>query len=746
MVTSDAAVLVGHVRPVPEQPGFVLLVFREGTGNEPMTQIVGSDDRVVGFRSVDFATIPVAPERQASVRVGEEALWGYAVPDEPPHIGRRDELVAWLTGRVDAVADPLLRLQAAEFCGLSDVRRSAWRTSFDHMALVAPRSAEAWRDVIVLPTQVRASVARVIDAIGLDVPIDLGRDVGVRVGGDRLVVSFEPGLYEALRSHPTALTDIDRDTADVRRAFELDGPIETLAEERSTGGGMSVRGPAPVIVAVGERAQRVLHRLIRSAKGIDADLAIPVRARDHAGAASLTVWEPDRLVFEGDVGLDDLDAHLPMTDRTERPDLLVVFGARASEMDVAEHAMRLVRTVDASRYRRIAVIPHLPDPALSRSADGYERFLTSLAEAFDAVFVLSDHSPNLRYGLPYGPSRSYEASAARLGLLVSTLEAGRVAVIEPLVMSVPEGLPVHVLSSTSSSGSLSARRLFEYAIGGATAFSFVRTRSTRLSLTVTRDVPRDEAESLEEPVRRAGFSDLLLTYHQTFPASRGTKADVHLAQLRWRPMALSEFAGFCVRELETYGWRVAMPDGVRPDVEIRRGSVTMPIEFKAFGVDDDARPLRTPTKQRLGVDIVLLIDGTVHRGDYVRHVLQGRLPIGVGRLNVIETVYARRYVYLIRALGGNQVRYRSRILDAAFARILDPSTPGYGAGNAAILTMTSDVDVTIDGRESEVSVLDDVLRVNLVVIVASDTGVWSRHGIEVTLTQSGWRIGRWSPG
>jgi hypothetical protein len=85
------------------------------------------------------------------------------------------------------------------------------------------------------------------------------------------------------------------------------------------------------------------------------------------------------------------------------------------------------------------------------------------------------------------------------------------------------------------------------------------------------------------------------------------------------------------------------------------------------------------------------------------------------------------------------------VLDAAFARILDASTPGYHAGNAAVLTTTSDVDVTIDGRESEVSVIDEVLRVDLVVIVASDTGVWSRYGIEVTLSHSGWRIGRWSP-
>lgn len=743
-MTSDDALLTGYLRAVPEQPGFVLLVFRAGTGNESLTQIVGADDRVVGFRSVDFTMTPSEPDQQNSLRLGDEALWGYAFPDAPPNVGRRSELVRWLRERVDAVSDPLLRLQAAEFCGLVDERHSAWRASFEHMSLIAPRSAVAWRDVIVLPAQVRASVARVIGAHGIDATNDLSRDVTVRVGGDRLIVSIEGRLFDALQAHPAALTAIDHDTVDVRHAFGLHGPVVTVASESSNGGYIGGQEAAPVVVAIGERAQRVLRRLIRSIEGAADDSAISRRARRHGGPAPLTIWDADRLTFEGDVDLQGLDGHLPPRDQAERPDVLVVFGATARESDVARHAVRLARTVDGRRYRRIAVMPHLPDSALTRSPDEYERFLSSLAEAFDAVFVLSDHSPHLRYGLPYGPSRSYEAAAARLRTLISELEAGSVEIIEPLVMSASEGLPVHVLSSTSSSGSLSGRRLFEYAIGGATAFSLERTPSTRLSLVLTRDEPRDEAASLEKPVRRAGFSDLHLTYHRTWPASRGTSANVHLADARWRPSASGGFEKFCISELEGQGWLVTKSDGARTDVEIERRGVRIAIEFKAFSVDPDARPLRASAKQRRGEDIVLVTDSAVHRGDYVRHVLQGRLPIGVSRLNVLQTVYVRRYAYLIRALRGNDVRYRNRILDAAFARSRDTSTVGYDLRIAGLVSVMGGRDVTIDADDSRITVLRDAVRVDLRVRMTSAAGDGSRHAVSVVLAESGWQIGRWS--
>ncbi|QCB43329.1 hypothetical protein E5673_14755 [Sphingomonas sp. PAMC26645] len=744
LVTTDAAKLIGYIRPVTDQPGFVLLVFRTKTSNESLTQVIGTDDHVMGFRTVDSAMIAAEPDRQDELRIGDEALWGYAFADQPPYVGPRGELVGWLRERVHGIADPLLRLQAADFCAMADDRSAAWRASFDHLAAVSPSSATAWRDVIVLPAEIRRSVARAIRKHGIEAINDLGRDVGIDVDGEALVVSFAHDLFETLQAHPSALLDIDGDTADVRHAFGLNNPLEMIADERFTGGDAWEPTVMPVVVAVGSRAQQVVDRLVRIPEVGGSKVVGVARDAHERPASTLTVWEADRLFFEGDAELADIDPELPLTFEAERPDLLFVFGASAGERNVARAAVRLARTVDSRRYRCLAVIPHLPDPALSRSSNEYEELLSSFATGFEAVFLLSDHSPHLRYGLPYGPSRSCDASAARLKYLISALQAGKVESIDGLSMSATEGLPVHVLSSISSSGVLSAPRLFDYALGGATAFTLDRTARTRLNLVLTRDGHRDEANALEGPVRRAGFSELTLTYHQTWPAPRGAKAELHFEQVAWRPLMLSEFADFCIRELTGHGWRVTSPDGTRADAEVTRRDVRILTEFKAFGVDDGARPLRTPTKRRLGEDIVLVTDCTVYRGDYIRHVLQGRLPINVSRLNVLQTVYARRYAYLIRALHGKEVRYKSRITEAAFARLFDVSTRGYSLQLAGIVSNADGRKVEIDADATQVSTVYDGIHVVLVVRVTSEQGDPSRHVIDVILTQSGWQISNWT--
>ncbi len=739
LVTAEAVMLIGYIRPVTHQPGFVLLVFRTKDRNESLTQVMGTDDRVIGFRPVESSMMVTGPEREDELRIGDHVLWGYALADASPYVGPRHELIGWLRDRVPDISDPLLRLQAADFCSMSDDRNAAWRASFDHLAAIAPRSANAWRDVIVLPAEVRNSVARAIRTHEIEADNDLGRDVGVEVDGETLVVSFAHDLFENLKEHPSALLNIDSDTADVRRAFGLHDPLRMVGSERFIAGDTWEPTATPVVVAVGSRAQQVVDRLIRIPDIGGRNVAGFIRDGREEPASTLTIWEADRLFFEGDAGLADIDPELPLTFEAERPDLLFVFGASAGETNIVKAAVRLARTVDDRRYRCLAVIPHLPDPALSRSFNEYEGLLSSLANGFEAVFLLSDHSPHLRYGLPYGPSRSRDASAARLKSLISALQAGKVESIGGLAMSATDGLPVHVLSAIGSSGALSAPRLFDYALGGATAFTLDRTPLTRVNLVLTRDGHSDEGDALEEPVRRAGFSELMLTYHRTWPAPRGVKAELHLEQVSWRPLMLSEFESFCIRELTRHGWRVTSPDGTRTDVEVMRHDVRMLAEFKAFGVDDGARPLRNPTRRRLGEDIVLITDSTVHRGDYIRHLLHGRLPIHVSRLNVLQTVYVRRYAYLIRALKGRETRYGSRVAEAAFAKLLDVSTRGYSLEIAGVFSPAEGKTVELDAEATQVSTIYDGVHVVLVVLVTARRHR-SRHAIDVILTQAGWQI------
>lgn len=737
-MTPDSATLIGYVQAVAEQPGFLLLVFRMGASNRYVTQVVGRDDRVTAFRLIDPPLIQYGLQVEAEIQIGDRALWGYVVPGQPPRIDRRKELTAWLAGQVSEIANPLLRLQAADFCALEGDMQAAWRASFDHLAHVAPRSAAAWRDIVILPSRVRQAVRRAIDIHDLEATArDLGRDVDVQVEDGQLLVTFERELFDRLQANPSALADISRDTTDVRDAFSLGSELVTLARDparESEDFGVEVE---PVVISIGTRALQVVEKALPPARRPRDRIPGGAAAFISEGPVPVLVLQSHRILFRGDAGLASLDAHLPADTEVSRMPLLFVFGASANEVGIAHEASRLARRADQRRYRPIAVIPHLPDPALSRDFDTYRQLLSSLADGFEAICILSDQSPHLRPGLPYGPSRSRDAPAARLARLISQLGAGALELTGPVRRADRYSVRVHVFSSVSDSGGLSGPRLLDHAFRRATDFTLEWGEGTQAHATFSGPVPRSDEGKITEILRREHLSQLAVA------TGRGSRtgprnAKLHLTGVNWSARPLDLFEHFCRAELDKHGWILGESTHDDADFEIERRGVHALVQCKAFRADEGDRPLRVRLKRRSREELVLLTDATIHRGDYIQQLLAGCLPVHVSRISALHYIYTQRYTYLLRALRGKTAIYRRRIIDAAFHNIFKALAAGLIPGDAMASVFPNGEETDVDLDACQVDLFADALRVHVALASVSKSGAPAPYSIGILLTQAGW--------
>lgn len=741
LVDVQAAHLSGFLRPVADQPGFVLLIFRTPVSNRLLGQDLGSDDTLRGFRVIEppseegHIDCSILAEREAP------ALYGYAFPGELPFVGPREAVVNWLSPRVPQIENPLLRLQAADFCALDKYLPGAWRDSFAQLESVSRENARAWRDAVVLPARVRQAVARAIERYGIEARgRDLGRDVTVRVVKGRLRAFVAHDLHQQLAAATEALDAISDDTADVRRAFSLselvivgkrpEAELALIAEETE-------EEEAALTIAVGSRAAAIAEKALVDRQRPRLRLAHPRVPADFKVSTPVAVHKQTDLIFQGDAEVHRLDDLLPISFGARVP-LLFVFSATAETISDAEHAFRLARDIDRRYYRTIAVIPHLPDTALARDLGRYQDLLTSLADLFDAVCILSDQSPHMGPGLPFGPSRSLDAAATRLRRLVTLLPDLNLEMPGHRGLRKDSGLLVHLFSSVNDSGRLNGERLIDHALARATQ-SELDWRGAAFDVAFAGAARIKATDYWQGFTHREGFvaTDARQEGDRTGPI----RAAIHIAGAQWTARPIEAFEGFCRTKLEQHGWRVISRSDDGYDFDIERDGIQAHATCKMYGAGEDSRPLRSRLKRRGASDMIMLTDATIHRSDFVRHLLNGRLPVHVSRIGSLPTIYAQRYLYLLRALRAHSYPNDGRLLDAAFdflARSLSN-----GDAPAAVKTALrpgAPHGLSIDPNRSNVELFSDVLRVELVIVTKARNLTSLDHRVGMELTREGWHV------
>ncbi|HEX8341106.1 MAG TPA: hypothetical protein VF624_09380, partial [Tepidisphaeraceae bacterium] len=198
--------LAGYLSAVTGKPGFAVPVFRGPSSNRPMVQLISEQDLVAGFRELaDGRHVRDHPDAAIRVTEGAPALWAFVGEDGRLRVQPRAMLAETLEAELQEGTEPFLQLQIAQFCGLEQQFSAKWKAVFRHINRTSPRSAAAWRDVVIVPAGVRAAVLGAAKTHGLALgEQDLKRAVTAIVEGKRLVISLEPALYEAFSSHPGA--------------------------------------------------------------------------------------------------------------------------------------------------------------------------------------------------------------------------------------------------------------------------------------------------------------------------------------------------------------------------------------------------------------------------------------------------------------------------------------------------------------------------------------------------------------
>src|SRR5215831_19460876 len=113
---SAAYSVSGVFEPVDQRPGFRTPIFQ--CNDKYYLQMVGSSGRIEGFEAIDPTghILPVGPlVGHHRVSAGDPAVFVFAFSKSDMLIGARSQISAALRTRLNDVADPFARLEAADF-------------------------------------------------------------------------------------------------------------------------------------------------------------------------------------------------------------------------------------------------------------------------------------------------------------------------------------------------------------------------------------------------------------------------------------------------------------------------------------------------------------------------------------------------------------------------------------------------------------------------------------------------------
>lgn len=632
--------LTGYLSAHEGGAGFVIPVFSGRDSNLMLVQEIARDGKVGGFRELEPKGYHRLDHDERRLSVGEPALWGFRDSNGKTVIDQREGLRMFLASHLDTLEPPFLKLQAAQFCEDLDEMVGAWRTAFAHMDERSPRSARAWRDVVVIPTQMRLAVEQAILEHGFAVPVDrLARTVEVSVKDTALQLYLSAELHTAFVDNAGARESLERNAAPIRHAFRLSHhKIALLTKDATPAANLEPELPDDVAVAgFGDMALSLLGqvapRIRRSSQGYSHVYPAP------RGIKEMVLLQRDELSRKLDWGSDGPPRRLDPHNRV----LLVTFQLAAAQSHLVDAAIAFANENRVEKRIIVAVIPHLPEEPEYRG-EVSKSLLPLLHRHFDAVWALSDRSPYTRQALAFGPARSVSASAAHFSYLLRLAE--REELRHELLPDRQDPPSLSVIASAI--GDRKVPTLAEHAMMRLAHHLF--DLKTVTSAVVSGGLQADEAESVCDVIRRDCPGAEVHTRRVGRDGGGPSRISVALKNVRTVPGGGPEFERYCADQLMRFGWQI---DQFEPNGELilaHRGIENVPAACKLVAARMLDNGLRSRPRRQFVQDGILLTSASIRRRSFAINVLNGTVPVHYSRIEALFRIYRRRHVYALSYL------------------------------------------------------------------------------------------------
>jgi hypothetical protein len=647
----DSAELVGYLSPFPDESGFVLPLFKRKGGNGLSVQEISNDDMVTGFRELvprDVHTVLM--QEPVLIDIGDQALWGFVDSTGQQHFERRNDLKVRLKMLLDAVEQPFLRLQIAQFCENEDDLVETWRSSFKHIANRSVSSAEAWRDLVIIPANVRAAVKQTVLTHGLDGSLtDLGRSVEVDLKNGVINLRLASDLYWAFNASPAARKMLFRMTVPMHKAFDLIGGeiFFTRIHNKVGSTAEAVRGeqPSVAVVAFGHMATGIMKSVFREALWSKRQRSSGSYSTFPVETEKFMVFHDRELIAQGNLTASE---HLNSVTINSNV-ILVVFQVAETKPHLVEAALNFTTRHDDIKGRRlVAVIPHFPDFAFMGKGIG-KNTLSMIEKCFDAVWILGDRSPYTRHSLPYGPSRSVQAVSSHFSYLMASNGGPQDnwdASFENL------GINTNLCMVSSAVGEQSIPRLVEHALMRLTHYGLDFSKAPSVSVAVgnsSATIGRSVVDTINRamPIAKVDIAEGLRI------DGGPQKVTLAVRGVFGPPDWSESFERFCGEQLSKHGWEVRSSPSENGDmIASLKNFRELPIECKFYTASIKETALRVRFRRRREVDTVLITNARILRSFFACSVLNGVLPIHYSRIERLVGIYRRRYAYVLRTQSG----------------------------------------------------------------------------------------------
>lgn len=657
---SQKAHLVGYLKPTADPEGFLLPVFQVEGSNGLSTQRIDKNGIIAGFEQVFPQELREAPKDAVrAVSTGDAAIWGYADKSGNASFEPRAALQTHLRTQLTETRDPFLQLQIARFCEAEAELADAWRSAFSHLDKHAPRSALAWRDMVVLPGAIRAAVAEVASDHGIvEDNAYWDHAVQTQTRNERLTLHLASPLFRLFNDVHGPRHRLQHRTATVRAAFGIQTDDLDLVE--IIGPDAEQPSPAPsaplterITIALGSMAENIVRSANQKQRPPS---ALPFGVRVDQ---SLQAFDP-MLVLRGNEIVDEtrLDDNFPSSLIGDPDDMLIVFQLGTNQLQLLEAACRI-----SDRYRSMgahvtAVIPHLPDTLFASSGPA-EEFPRRLSANFDAIWFLSDRSANVRQGLPFGPARSSSVATRHFRFMVD--RAGDWIRLHPPKAPAPSGVEVIVVGSAD--GDRMAPSLLDHAI--------MRILHPELDLSVAKEAmivsdaaPQQHVEIVKSFASREFPQAGLLVEPRGRTDTRYGEVIIAARAVAMRPAGPHHYEEMCANQLAKADWEVdyGVKDGI--DLVIRRGDERLQIECKFDFEEAGSGNYKARIGRKWRDDVVLITTRAVRRKQFLRHVLNGQTTVHYSRISALRLIHRRRFAHVMAAISRNYLDVERDIIPA----------------------------------------------------------------------------------
>nr|WP_129545690.1 hypothetical protein [Methylorubrum zatmanii] len=732
MLVEDSAQLIGFFSASSEEPGFLIPVFHKKFSNMLFVQEINPLDKVAGFREISGSRCEfVSHHAKLSATVGDDALWGFRNLDGSNTFLPRNTMQRALRPIVNDINAPFLRLQVAQFCDQSDGLINAWKTAYKHLANSSPQSAEAWRDVVVIPNFMRTAVGSAVLRHGLNYPFaQVGRATEIVVRNKKLIVRLDDELFEQIDQHQGAKAILEQSAKLLSKTFDItSGSINIeRAIDGSTSSSVSPDTTAQLTaIAVGNSAIRCFETASWNLEAYLSHLSVSETVLDGIPIHIYTnrVSQTRERVDTG----YDIDTLLKNISGPS----YVLFNTNDHSPEVIDLALDISERLQGNGQRIVGVLLGIPETLLHDSNDVHD-LRRAITSHFDQFYILSDYSSNLNQAQAYGPARSVESASNNLAKLLEVFFGIKKQVSSK--KSIHRGVSISYLCSVI--GERSAENLIDHMVARIPHPSFHLEQVFRASIwlrsskksTVNNEYIENQLSRLM-PLASLQMESLTTTLPQR------SEATLLFDGIELDPDRSDNLQHFGMSRLQACGWVIREEDFQHKSIKATHSTSQMgPVRFefkRQVGVKKKISFKFTSSPDYVSITITR---DPVRRDQFVLGVLLDNLPLHFTKINGIQRIYGQRYAHVIAMADNMRLIHRDAITYSALKFVYDSREDLFGMiDRFAVERLCGRRDYKHISFTSKNVFVDLPLRIADVKSQATDTVVGV---VRVALDRSGW--------